>query len=162
VNTAPPQPKLVSHCASLYAKMDAEAKESDSSGARIWRGKIVDACISIGIAIGSYSRVVNALRTLGCIEQLEQGNRGRATSYRLVYPPTPEVWKRNAPERTEDLTNAPSLDILSAQIEDVKQELKARLGGIDVVAALATLEQQVSNLQEEFKSFKQQTAKQEQ
>lgn len=149
------QPKLAANCASLYAKMDAESvTEPPGSDTKIWRGKIVDACLSIGIAIGSYSRVVNALRKLGCIEQLEQGNRGRATSYRLVYPPTPEVWRDHAPERAEDLTSPPSLDILSAQIEDVKHELKTILGGINVVEALATLQQQLDRLQQEFKKLK--------
>lgn len=142
------QPKLVSDCATLYARMEAEADEY-----HVWRGKIVDSCLTIGIALGSYSRVVNALRKLGCIDLIEQGYRGRPTVYRLAYPPTEAVWRERAPERTEDLTSAPSLDILSGQFDDLVDMLETRLGGLNIVEALGELEKRIDDLQQQVQSL---------
>src|SRR5437868_717963 len=118
------QPKLVSHCATLYSKLDSEADED-----HVWEGKIIEACRVIGINQGSYSRVVNSLRKLGCIEQLERGYRGKPSTYRIHYPPTPEVWETRAPERTKDLTTAPSSDTMAAAVRD----LQTQIGGLNVV-----------------------------
>lgn len=142
-NAAYDQPKLVSHCALLYNKLDSEANED-----HVWQGKIIDACRSLGINVGSYSRVVNALRRLGCIEQLEQGYRSRPSIYRVHYPPTPEVWAERAPDRTEDLTSAPSSDTMAARLKD----LEAQIGGINLVDALANIEARLQQLERDRKS----------
>lgn len=149
------QPKLVSHCAILYAKLDAECNNE-----RIWSGKMISTCASLGINAGSYSRVVNALRRLGCIEQLEKGYRARPSMYRIHFPPTPEVWAQNAPDRTEDLTSAPSSDTMAARLRD----LEIQLGGINVVAALATIEGEVKGLRKEVQELRREvsTARQQQ
>jgi len=139
------QPKLVSHCAILYAKLDAECNAE-----RIWSGKIITTCASLGINAGSYSRVVNALRRLGCIEQLEKGYRSRPSVYRIHFPPTPEVWEQNAPDRTEDLTSGPSSDTMAGRLRD----LEIQLGGINVVAALATIEGEVKGLRKEVQELR--------
>lgn len=136
------QPKLVANCSALYRAMERQANAEG-----LWEGKIISLAMSIGIAMGSYSRVVNTLRRLGCVELIEQGSRGKPSIYRMVKPPTQEVWESSAPDRTEDLTRPPSLDILSAQVEDLKRQL----GGINVVEALAELEQQVKDLRSELR-----------
>lgn len=153
------QPKLAAHCASLYSRLEQAALTDKTTGDLIWRGKIIDAALSIGIPIGSYARVVNALRTLGCIDQIERGFRNRPSVYHLVYPPTPEVWAVHAPERTEDLTSAPSLDILAGQLEDVRQQLETQLGGLNIVEALRELERRIKNLEGQGLTASQTTAK---
>lgn len=148
------QPVLVSHCASLYSKLDGEAKNliagDTNNSERIWEGKIIDACTSIGITVGSYSRVVNALRRLGCIEQVEQGYRGKPSIYRVNYPPTPEVWRDHAPERTEDLTKGPSSDTMSRRLRDLEKQL----GNINLVEALMGLEKKIDTLHQEFQELR--------
>jgi hypothetical protein len=138
------QPKLYSHCALLYAKLDSNADED-----HVWQGSIIDASRQVGINIGSYSRVVNALRKLGCIEQVKQGYRGNPSIYRIHFPPTDEVWLKNAPDRTEDLTRAPSSDTMAAQIKDIQKQL----GGIVIVDAFKNIEDRLQKVERQVKEL---------
>jgi hypothetical protein len=149
------QPKLVSHCNMLFSRMDAEANAD-----HIWQGKIIETCRQLGINVGSYSRVVNSLRTLGCIELLEKGYRSRPTIYRIHFPPTPEVWERNAPDRTEDLTSGPSSDTMAAAVRDLQQQI----GGINIVEAFKNVEGRLQKLEQQARERQQEdlTARQQQ
>lgn len=151
----PDQPKLVSQCAMLYAKMAGDAKEvEDSPGDLIWSGKLIKTCAELGINVGSYSRVINALRKLGCVEQIEQGYRSKPSIYRIHFPPTPEVWRDNAPDRTEDLTSAPSSDTMAAAVRD----LQSQIGGINIVEALRNIEGQIAAVRQEIERLKQEVS----
>jgi len=131
------QATLDNHCILLYERMDSEAVVEENL--QVWRGRVIATCLSVGIPQGSYTRVLNKLKSIGSIEQVSRGSRGTALAvFILHYPPTPERLSEKL-----DLTNAPTLDRVVAQLDDVKRQL----GGINVVSALHNLEQRVQKLE---------------
>jgi hypothetical protein len=129
--------KFYVYCNRLYERMDSEAVIEENL--RVWRGRIIATCKDVGIPEGTYSKVVNKLRSIGCVEQISRGYRGTAlATFILHYPPTPDRL-----DARSDLTDAPSYDRLAARIEDVTRQL----GGINVVSALHNLEQRIQKLE---------------
>lgn len=148
------QPKLFSYCNSLYEFMDSNSTpglsdtDTPNNDIQVWRGRLLETCESLGIPKGGTTRVVGALRALGCVEQIARGFRGTALSeFILHYPPTAEVWAAssalNVKSRAEGLTRGPSPDRLAADVRDLKQQL----GGINLIEAIAELDRRISKLE---------------
>ena len=133
------QTKTQGYANALYARMDKEAVDG------IWSGRLVETCIDLGIPQGGYNRAVNALRKMGCIEQLVRGFRGsQLSSFVLRQPPTPEVWDTAfVKSRNRDLTKRPSLDTLIAQTRDLEE----RIGGLNIVKAFKDHEDRITALE---------------
>lgn len=147
------QPKIVSYMAALYDTMSTHADKVPDSEALVWQGRLIKTCLSVGIPEGYYKRVVDALRKLGCIEALSQGTRGTNTIFLLRYPPTIELYEEAIVKSGwRGLTSGPSLDTLSAQVEDLRQEIATRLGGIDIAAAFKDLDERVSKVETAVRS----------
>lgn len=130
------QTKTQGYAIALYARMEQEAEDG------IWSGRLLDTIISLGIPQGGYNRAVNALRKIGCIEQLERGFRGEQLSvFLLKRAPTPEVWAEGfVKSRDRDLTNSPSLDTLRGEVRDLREEFEKTLGGLNVIEAFENFE----------------------
>jgi hypothetical protein len=83
---------------------------------------------------------------MGCIEQVMRGYRGNAFSvFTLQYPPTADVWRQavNVKSSGRNLTGAPTLDSLSASVEDLRKQI----GGVNLVSALDNIEQRLKKLE---------------
>lgn len=50
-------------------------------------GAVTETLFSVGFNTGSYTKVINALKDMGCIEYLQKGAGGTPTSMILHYPP---------------------------------------------------------------------------
>lgn len=133
--------KLLSYASALYARMDLEATQDNTD--RVWRGRLIVTCRELGIPDGSRGKVVSKLRSMGCVEQVMRGYRGNAlTVFILHHPPTTERF-----EEPEDgyLTSGPSLDTIAHALEDMRRQL----GGVNLVSALANIEQRLLKLEKE-------------
>lgn len=150
------QPKLLSYCSLLYATMEKGAvATSDEPGTGVvWRGRLVDTCLELGIPRGGYNRVVTVLRNLGCVELVTRGYRGKTLSeFILHYPPTDEVWAAaNVKSSPDALTEKPSLDRLSSDI----QALRELLGGFNLIDAFSNIENRLGKLETAVKVLKEQ------
>jgi hypothetical protein len=149
------QPKLLSYCASLYDYMTAHSIASvDEVGAdrNVWRGRLVATCDELGIPRGGYNRVVTLLRNLGCIELATRGYSGKTLSeFILHYPPTQERYAAAIVKSSlERLTAKPTLDRLSADIQDLARQL----GGINLIDAFSNIEDRLKKLETAVRELK--------
>ena len=138
------QTKTQGYAIALYARMEKEAEDG------VWSGRLLDTIINLGIPQGGYNRAVNALRKLGCIEQLERGFRGEQLSvFLLKRAPTPEVWAEgNVKSRDRDLTTGPSLDTLRGEVRDLRKQFDTVIGGLNVIEAFASFELRLKTVED--------------
>jgi hypothetical protein len=137
------QPKLQSYCALLYESMVLESTKELVDGAElsVWRGYVTHKAKDVGIPDGVYKRVMDQLHRLKCVEQVERGYRGpRPTTVILLRPPLTEVWQDEI--RARPLTSRERAAILDDRIKALEEKLK----GVDIVQALAELQQQIDNI----------------
>ena len=145
------QPKLFGYCSLLYARMHQESivvsdtELPDGISKNVWRGRLVATCDELNIPRGSYNRVVTALRNLGCVELATRGYSGKTSSeFILHYPPTQERYHEAIVKSSvEGLTTKPTLDRLSADIQDLRRQL----GGINHIDAFSNIEGRLKNLE---------------
>lgn len=157
------QQKIIGYMSALYNAMADAAENVSTEGdpQLVWQGRLIETCTSVGIPTGYYKRVVDTMRTIGCIELLHQGRRGKTlTAMVLRYPPTQELYD-NAIVKSgwQDLTRTPSLDTLGGQVRDIQKSL----GGLAIVEAFKTyderfrkMETALRDLSTELASLKQQ------
>lgn len=137
------QTKLHGYASALYERMEREAEDG------VWSGRLVDTAVRLGIPQGGYNRAVNALRKMGCIEQLERGFRGSQLSvFLLKHPPTPEAWESAFVKSADkDLTTAPSLDTLRGEVRDMRENFERMTGGLNIVEAFANFESRLKTVE---------------
>jgi len=106
----------------------------------VYRGSVVELFKKLHISFTYYSRIFRALEGNGCITQLQKGARGVDSIYVLHYPPMGEDWDEES--STRPLTRHSEFDTLTQRVEN----LEKRLGGLDIVNALADIQSQVDTL----------------
>lgn len=151
------QPKIVGYMSALYDKMSSTAEPVTTERQEtilVWQGRIIETCTSIGIPEGYYKKVVDALRTIGCIEVLSRGKRGASlTTIVLRFPPTAELYEGAIVKSGwQGLTTAPSLDTLAAQVRDVLKQI----GGLHIVDAFKNHEDRIAKLETAVRDLQQQ------
>jgi hypothetical protein len=141
---------LQSYCAALYSLFEDNAiyEEVDDSRLLVWRGRLTHATKEVSIPDGVYKRVMNQLRALGCIEQVEQGRGSLPTVIILFNPPTMDVWQDEIISR-QGLTHRDESAILRARLDDMDK----RLGGLDIVQALVEIQKQHDDFVARFNKF---------
>lgn len=154
------QPKIIGYMSALYGLMSESATEltsEDGGTTLVWQGRLIETCVSIGIPEGYYKRVVDTLRTMGCVELLARGKRGASlTAIALRHPPTSELYEDAIVKSGwKDLTASPSLDTLAAGIRD----LRANIGGIHIPSALKLYDDRVTKLETAVEALQQQIDK---
>jgi hypothetical protein len=82
-------PKLFEHIVEVYAIMDgAPTTELSGDGhTKIAYVRGVELILNLGLSNSYYSPIFNALKEMGCIEQLERGRSARPSVYRLIKQP---------------------------------------------------------------------------
>lgn len=132
------------YCNGLYELFESEAENVDSEGSvyRVWKGFIVQSAANVGIPDGVYTRVMDRLRILGCLQVIETGRRNTPSVIVLLRPPTQEVW--DAIDE-KDLTKPPSdAKILGQTME----KIKTQIGEINAVDAFRAIDSQLTSIKE--------------
>lgn len=150
--TNPKDGRLEFYCAALYERMESEStiEVVDDKSVKVWSGALLATCRSIGIPDGSYKRVIDALRRLKCLEQLSVGKRNTPSVFLLQSPPGASVWEQARGE-LKGLTQAPTLDRLSGEVETLREQIKTQLGGLNIVEALIEIEKRLSKVEKRLK-----------
>ena len=136
--------KIQIYCSALYATMDAEAVTvtlSDGTEVKVWKGLITATAASVGAGEGVYSRVVDRLTAIGCIDVLDKGRRNHPSTVALHFPPTPEVWAQRISPK--DLTSRPSPATMQAELNSLKSEL----GGVNLKLILKNFEDRLTKIE---------------
>jgi hypothetical protein len=94
-----------------------------------------------------YSRITQQLKKLGYAEQIERGAPGRPSVWKLWHRPDPDTWKLLYVRRGEGLTPPPGRDTLTS-VSNRVEALEKRLGGLNVVTAIAELSKEIQKAQE--------------
>ena len=159
-STPTKQPKIIGYMGALYEAFRQNASELPVDSARpdekflVWQGRLIETCTSVGIPQGYYKRVIDTLRSLGCIEMLVRGTRGSTqTTLALRHPPTLEAYEDAIVKSGwQGLTEAVSLDTLAADVRNLQQ----RIGGIDWLAINKNFEDRLQGLETAVKELQQQ------
>jgi hypothetical protein len=133
---------LQRHSISVYEAMMQSSKEEPVGDEVfiVYRGSVVNLFKNLSIGFSYYTPVFRLLEDSGCVTKLQQGARGVDTIYVLHRPPTEEDEPVESSSRP--LTRPTEFDTLTQRVEN----LERRLGGIDIVRALAELQESVDRL----------------
>jgi hypothetical protein len=127
--------------------MDRSTIKEISGGEKVpvFAGKYSDVWQATGISQTYYKPVREALERHGAILILQKGSRAADTVIVLRDLPNEDEWNIDGWRDGSGLTNPPESDTLRTQVEEIEN----RLGGINVVAALAEFEKRVETLEQQ-------------
>lgn len=117
---------------------------------RVWRGKLVETCLDLGIPYGSYRKNVKSLEQIGSIQVLVTGVRASPTVIALLQPPTEELWANRTATVEKTLTKQAE----DASLLGEAREIIQKLGGLDVeklTKVLINLEERITALESKSK-----------
>ena len=80
-------PKLLNHCKLVYDRMYEQSEWDSGYTYIVWEGHLTHVLEELGLGIPRYTRVVTALKEMGCIEQLRRGNSGAESIWHLYHEP---------------------------------------------------------------------------
>lgn len=148
------------NCIKIYDEMLKTAKVSiqDRDGAKVegmlWQGSTTAMFDQAKVSRNTYGRVMNRLRSNGCIEQVRRGGRDQASIFMLWRHP------RDA-KGSENFSGAPlTQPSADARLFDTRlRALERNLQGLNVGKALAELAQQMQAIRDELNEHKKSTAK---
>lgn len=105
---------LLNHCMAVYDAMHEESEEYLDGGyapgeaPRIYIGMLTNLFVRLDYGISNYSRIVNAMRDMGCVEQIRRG-AGKTPGMWLLWRRPDEAlfewvktYNRENKERRED------------------------------------------------------------
>lgn len=95
-----PMAAMYDHCVLVYKKMADESTPEtiEEGGVRkatgyvVWTGYTTGLFQELGLATPYYTSAMNALRAMGCVEQLKRGGGAAKSQWRLVREPTEEAY----------------------------------------------------------------------
>jgi len=124
---------------------NAEREIFDGVELTVYRGALTKLFKGLGVSQSYYSRVTVALKSLGCITLLKRGARGVDSIVAVHHPPDEMEFLIH---HSTPLTHSPQ----AAKVTDRLADLEKRLGGLDVVEAIANLDRRVKVLERREKS----------
>lgn len=86
-DTIKPTPVMYDHCVTVYTKMAEEATGDQYEG---FSTKLVQSC---GLPSPYYTAVMRRLKEMGCIEQVRRGGGNAVSVWKLITPPTEELFE---------------------------------------------------------------------
>ena len=141
-------PTFITHCISVYNALDERAiikPLPDGTEGRVFQGAVSPIYKSLGISQTYYGPIFQTLEDIGSILKLQRGVRGIDTVIALRGLPTdwPEDlgWKGG---RSEPLTEDSRYGKILREVQEIGE---GTIGGINVLMALAELEQRVIALE---------------
>lgn len=98
----PYKEKLLEHSAKVYAEMEKQAKYDDEHNTLLWEGHLTSLFEELGYGVPSYTRIMNALKAMDCVVQLQRGNSASPSIWLLLRDPTKELynfWRESEEKR---------------------------------------------------------------
>lgn len=141
---------FIGHCETVYRALDERATikiiGEPPEEAKVFVGKVVEVFRSLGISQTYYGPVFKTLEEVGAILRIQQGGRNVDTVIQIKQLPT--VWPENLGWKGRTVEDQPLTDdsTFAMLLSDV-QALKDSTGGLNVVLALAELEQRIEALE---------------
>lgn len=134
------EPVLLQHCKVIYDGMLEQAEEPvDETKPREWRGMLTKLFVRLDYGTSNYSRIVNMLRSMGCIEQVRRG-AGKVDSVWLLWqPPSLELFEW---VKEQELYGG-DREETSPQESSVEQRLR------DLNTMMLNMRDQIANMQEQ-------------
>jgi hypothetical protein len=116
-------PALFLHAKAVWDKMAEEASDTDEG--LVYTGSLVRLVTKqCHLSMPYYSSVTQALRRMGCAEQLRRGGGGAPSQWVLIQPPTTELWEHASDVLLVPSTVNPSrADQHAHMINDLTQRL---------------------------------------
>lgn len=132
------------YCNTLYDLFDKEAVNVESEGSvfRIFKGFIVQSASNAGIPDGVYTRVMERLTLLDCLQVLEVGRRNAPSIIVLNRPPTQEVWDEVG---EKDLTKGPRT---AKMMEQEMKNLRDQIGEVNAIEAFRAIDIELTSIKQ--------------
>jgi hypothetical protein len=130
------------HAHTFYTAMDERANDEiwdNGAEVRVFRGKVTIVFRSLEISQSYYGRVKTALIESGCISFAQVGSRGNPSTILLHHPPSSDEFSLR---EDRPLTKNVEAAMLSQRMDGIEN----RLGGMNVVEALANVESRLRDL----------------
>jgi len=127
-----------------YTKLEENARSEviDDIQVSVFRGQLTKLFRGMGISHSYYSKVMDALKELGCITVIQRGARGVDSVVVLNHPPDEMEFLIH---RRQPLTSSPQAATLVARLE----KLETMIGGLNVVDAVQNLDGRLKELERE-------------
>lgn len=146
---------LRERCISLWTILNEQSNHIDGvgnqgRGDKFWTGKISEIYVTAGIPLGSSKTIVKHLIELGSLTYVQRGNSVQPTVLRIGVDPATIEWV--APDRNSgesDLTPLLSPAMLSQTVQDIKK----RLGGINLAKAFEAINQQIAEQDDKIENL---------
>ncbi len=133
----------------LFEILDRDAKDRVIAGKRykLWQGRLVETCQSIGVPLGVERRVSKLLEEIGSIEILQRGNAHYPSMVAVLEAPTTDRWEIFSTQKS--LTGQPTIATLSREVRDLSEAM----GGVVLSDVLVNIEDRLVNLERAVKEL---------
>jgi hypothetical protein len=127
----------------FYNRLMEGAKRKTINGVKVhvWEGSLTDLYRNMGIGQSYYSKIMNNLKSMGCVTMTQRGSRKTPSILVLHHSPDRAEWQ--AHHARPDLTNR----LEGATLTDRVFNLEQRIGGINIVDALRNLDERLQALE---------------
>lgn len=136
----------------FYKMLDEKASTEVIDGVEltVFRGYLTKTFQGMGVSQSYYSRVITALKELGCITILKRGARGVDSLIAINHPPDEMEFTVRS---STPLTSSPQAAKLAEQVAD----LQTRLGGLNIAEAIEYLDIELKSLAKRVKTLERNT-----
>lgn len=131
-------PALYDHCVKVYSAMmeTAEPGWDEGSGAvyYVWTGKTTQLFIELGLSTPYYTSVMQKLRAMNCLVQVQRGGGGSASVWHLYHAPTEALFHSSK----DKVTGRPSKnDSLEQKLRDMAYQIAELNDRVDFLEGMA-------------------------
>jgi hypothetical protein len=138
------------HTIRFYDTLDAKAVEED--GVRVFRGHPTTIVTEdMKLPIPYYSKMRQALITIGCVQQIKRGSAKSKSEWVLVRRPLDEDFDSVDPDESQSI-NANTFRLYQLATDAAIEGILLRLGGLNVAKALVDMQQEIDDLKDQLKS----------
>jgi hypothetical protein len=132
----------------FYKRLNNEAERETINGIKVdvFKGSLTELYRAMGIGQSYYSRIMDSLKSMGCVTMVQRGSRKTPSILVLHHAPDRGEWQ--AHHARPDLTKRMEGATLSDRVFNVEQ----RLGGINIVDAFKNLEERLQALEKKQKA----------
>lgn len=92
---------LFGHCTKVYEAMENQAEYDEEHDTLMWQGSLTKLFQELGYGVPSYSRIMNALKGMDCVVQLQRGNGTNPSIWLLLREPTDTLYNFWVEQRNE-------------------------------------------------------------
>ena len=135
-NEAPPKP--FEHCSTVFEAMKKQAKPQVIEGehALVYEGFLTQLFAKLGLAIPYYTKIMNYLKAMGCVQQLSRGGGNSPSRWALIEEPTWDKFEAVDDSRSKSQTKL-------GQTADMTKNLARRVDALEQIVG-ALVEKEVS------------------